>query len=237
MTVNIFRASILLVTLFLSSGCNNGASKQRRQIEDAMRQAFSSTDLRAVLTGPQVVTTESTDYNKKQISQEDFLVAKAWSEAGLVDIKEEDVLSNDKDFSFNDFFARTQNGHLKRLIVTPTDLGKRLSNEANPNSSQPYLTWALLGQFKFARLISYDFKDIGANHYCIANGLATRTSTAAGEKIYKALKQPDATYKIIALFKHDPFADKWTCVASDSTTDGKSFVTDDVNEALSKASK
>ncbi len=50
-----------------------------------------------------------------------------WETAGLVEVVVEDVLSSDKQFSWEDWFARTQHGGLKTVTIEATATGLKLA--------------------------------------------------------------------------------------------------------------
>lgn len=204
--------------------------------EEFIQKQFLYNHVNRLLTGPQVVTSGKNNFDKHEISQAEFKEVTAWAKAGLIELSSENSRSKDNGFSgWGDFFNQTQLGHMKKIVVTPTDAGRTQDQLAPTKNRVPGFTYALLYTQQLTKIISADMKSQAASQYCVVNALVSIDDTEYGKMVYKyweGKNNPDGQHKCIMLLKYDPFEEHWVRIATDWALKGQQFKTHNVNTAL-----
>lgn len=185
------------------------------EVRRILDRHFNKLGYHVILIGDAAVTTGANNFDRKEISADEFKEVVAWSQAGLIDLARDDVLSNSERFK----------GHLKRIKVTPTAKGLQFQKDSN-------IREPLDPKFLYARFITLTASDIIENRevkknvdsYRVVKGTYKIHWNEVSTKVYSALGWPmTAEWKFIILLKYDPFKKEWDLVAWDSTPAGGQF--------------
>jgi hypothetical protein len=239
---------VLTVVLLCCTSCGSKEGNSEGPSESTIRDLLFENNVGGVLLGPQVVTEGTWNPANREIRREEFEDVLAWAKAGMVTYTAEDVLSDQKQPTLDDWFARTQNGHLKRITVTQTERGKRLDAAAPADSPADHrranFSYVLYSTLQLKKIISMEPKLQATTRYCVVRALQSKKFTPEGKEIFAQMPHRDPvteswrsaeTYKVVLLFKYDPFEKKWVRVADDKTPEGQEFRTNYVDQALLKA--
>jgi len=104
------RRDVLVALLATAStlGCHNTSSgsasteSPRRLVN---RLWAISYEVREIPLGDVTVSRNGRDFGRQQISLQDFKEVEAWAKLGLISLKSEDVLSENKAFNWEDWIA------------------------------------------------------------------------------------------------------------------------------------
>ncbi len=131
-----------------------------------------------------------------------------WEKAGLLSITAEDVLSSNKRFSWNDWFARTQRGELKRVHVEATAKGRELTtvSEIAPQILQGRCYRQVLEE-----IVTDDETEVRTERYRVIQARVRHVPEELGELLAAVDEDPwiRGDFKVRLLLRWDPFTKQW----------------------------
>jgi hypothetical protein len=177
-----------------------------------------------ILVGDAAVTAGANNIDRKEISADEFKGVVAWSQAGLIDLVMDDVLSN----------SERLKSHLKRIKVTPTAKGVQFQRDSN-------IREPLDPKFLYARFYTIMVSDIIENRevkknvelYRVVKGTQKIRFNEVGEKVYSIAGLPMISQQnFIFLLKRDPFKNEWDVVSADYAEASGHFKSNNVEQYL-----
>lgn len=235
-----YRSLALLVLTFAwftacSGESTSAASPSDRQMEEIINNLLLRWTNR-IITGDVIVTTGDNDWDKKEISSEEFKEVTAWAEVGLIKLTAEDVLSDAKQFSWKDWMDRTQSGQIKRIKVTPTEKGLEFQKESDlKEPPDPRFLYARFFTTTVEEIVESKEVKKDVDLYRVVKGSFRTQWNDVGKQVFSARGLPSLEQtKFIGLLKYDPFKKEWAWIASDSAPVDGNFHSNNVERYLAR---
>lgn len=229
------RAVVLMVVLVSACTRSQSASPSDSGVASVLEGLWNERNHR-ILVGEMHVVDGPNDFEKARISPREFKEVEAWAKLRLVTLEADDILSENKQFSWGDWLARVGEGKMKKIKVVPTELG--LKTQAEGGFSAEVLADKRLLNARFYRV---SVKTIAENkelekdvdRFRVVKGVMETSWTDVGRKLYETAGFPMIrSKKFICLLKWDSFSKRWLQVALDTAQPDSQFSTTNVEKAL-----
>ncbi len=185
--------------------------------------------------GESEITGGTTDWDKRQVSKEEFQEMATWAEAGWVTIAASDGDDGAQDPGWIDSAAQKHPDDLKRVLVVPTQKGLQMQAASTlPTDGDSRLLYISFRTNKVESIAENREICSSVDRIRVVKVQGRTELTEAGKFVYSRIKGDPLLprWKAIYVFAFDAFDRSWKFQAADSADVDKEFTTFEVRGYL-----